>query len=101
MKLILTLMSLLTISLPALGADRCQPIKQSRLLLPSQQLFMRRYFIEKARQINDAGRCVVDGGYDQQQRLFFYRVNDTSDPNQLTTLRFSSQQLNNLNLKGR
>ncbi|ABK99176.1 hypothetical protein [Pelobacter propionicus] len=98
MKLILTLMTLLTISLPALAADRCQPIKQSKLLLPSQQLFMRTYFIEKARQLNDAGRCVVDGGYNQQKKVFYYRVNDTNNPAQLTTLEYSFQQISNLNM---
>lgn len=93
MKLLLTLTALLTISLPALAADRCQPIKQSKLLLPSEQLFVRKYFIDRARQLNDAGRCVVDGGYDQQKRVFYYRVNDTSDPNQLTTLQYTFSQL--------
>ena len=98
MKLILTLITLLTISLPALAADRCQPIKQSKLLLPSQQLFMRKYFIEKARQLNDAGRCVVDGGYNQQTKVFYFGVTDTNIPAQLTTLEYSFQQINNLSM---
>lgn len=98
MRAILTLITVLIASLPALAADRCQPLKQSKLLLPSEQLFVRKYFIDKARQINDSGRCVVDGGYDQQKKVFFYRVNDTSDPNQLTILQYTFQQLSNRNM---
>lgn len=98
MKLILTLVTVLVVSLPAVAADRCQPIKQSKLLLPSEQLFMRTYFIDKARQLNGSGRCVVDGGYDQQKKVYYYRVNDTSDPSQLTTLRYTFQQLSNRNM---
>ncbi len=59
---------------------------------------MRKYFIEKARQLNDAGRCVVDGGYNQQKKVFYYRVNDTNNPAQLTTLEYSFQQINNLSM---
>jgi hypothetical protein len=98
MKAILTLATVLIVSLPALAADRCLPIKQSKLLLPSEQFFMRKYFIDKARQLNDSGRCVVDGGYDQLNKVFFYRVNDTSDPNQLTTLQYTFQQLSKRNM---
>lgn len=98
MKLMAACAALLICSLPAFAADRCGPVKQSTLLLPSDQIFVRKYFIDKAKQLNDAGRCVVGGGFDRTTKLFYYRVNDTDDPRLITVLRYSFAELSNRNI---
>ena len=98
MKIIVPALMLMSCAAGALAEDRCPPIKQSTLLLPSDQLYMRKYFIDKAREINKAGRCVVSGGYDRAHNLFYYAVNDTDDPTQVTVLKFNFKQLSNSNI---
>jgi len=95
MKLFLALITVIIASLPSYAADRCAPIKQSTLPLPSDQLFARKYFIDRAKQLNDSGRCVMGGGYDNQKRVFYYKVNDTDNPNEITILQFTFQELSN------
>jgi len=95
MKLLLALSAVIIASLPSYAADRCAPIRQSTLLLPSDQLFARKYFIDKARQLNDSGRCVVGGGFDKQKHVFYYKVNDTDNPNEITILHYTFQELSN------
>lgn len=84
--------------LTSFATDRCQPIRQSTLMLPSEQLFARKYFIDRAKRLNDAGRCVVGGGFDGQLNVFYYQVNDTDDPRQITVLRYTFKELSNRNI---
>lgn len=98
MRLTLALATVLLTALPSFAADRCPPIKQSTLLLPSEQLFARTYFIDRAKRLNDSGRCVVEGGFDKQQNVFFYRVSDTDDMRETTVLRYSFKELSNRNI---
>ncbi|NVN93497.1 MAG: hypothetical protein HXX11_23270 [Desulfuromonadales bacterium] len=98
MRLILALTTIVLVSLPSFAAYRCPPIKQSTLLLPSEQLFARKYFIDRARRLNDSGRCIVEGGFDKQMDLFFYRVNDTDDARETTVLRYTFKELSNRNI---
>jgi len=98
MRLIIALTITVIASLPAYAADRCPPIKQSTLLLPSEQLFARKIFIDRAKRLNDSGRCVVAGGFDRLGNAFYYKVTDTDNPNEITVLRFTFKELSNLNI---
>lgn len=99
MKLFLSLTTAMIISLPSFAADRCPPIKQSTLQLPKEQIFVQKYFIERAKKINDSGRCVVGGGYNKQQNVYYYKVNDTDNPNEITIISYTFRELSNRSMK--
>ncbi len=95
MKLLLAFATVLVVALPSFAADRCLPLKQSTLRLPKEQIFVQKYFIDRAKRLNDSGRCVVGGGYDRLQNIYYYRVNDTDNPDETTVLKYTFRELSN------
>ena len=101
MRLALIFITLASASIPSFAADRCPPIRQSALQLPKKQVFVHKYFIDRAKRLNDSGRCVTGGGYDVEQNRFYYAVNDTDNPNDITILKYTFEELSNrrINMK--
>ena len=74
----------------------CPPLDPAVLWLPEDKAFAKERFVAMAKRLNDAGQCVVEGGFGSSYQKFYITVSPNGDPTTgAKILRYSYEELAN------
>jgi hypothetical protein len=72
---------------------QCPPLDISRFWIPPDVEYAEEEFLAKAKRMNDAGTCVIDGWFGRNYGRFYYTVIPPGGDNLGKVISFSFEQL--------
>ena len=95
MKILTRILVFSAVLLPIVTYAGCPPFDPAALWLPKEKAYAKAVFQRKAKNLNDFGQCVVEGGYGRSYDKFYITVSPTGAPSKdAKILRFTYDELN-------